>query len=247
MRWALLADIHSNALALQACLAHAQRQGVDRFAYLGDLTGYGPEPAAVVSQAREHARQGAIVVLGNHDAAVLGRNPHRMSESAQAAIEWSRTQLSAEDLAFLDALPMTVRDGEVLFTHASAHKPERWGYVSGTSEATASMQASDAWLTVGGHVHEPRLYHRREDAQAQSFHPVPGVPVTLHRQFQWLAIAGSMGQPRDGNTAACYALLDLARRRLTFFRVAYDAAGTARRIREVGLPERLASRIEEAS
>lgn len=247
MRVALLADVHSNLQALQACLAHARGQGAERLAYLGDLVGYGPDPADVVALAREHAAEGAIVVLGNHDAAVLGRHPHRMSDSAQAAVEWSRGQLQPDDLGFLDGLPMTVREGEVLYTHASAREPQRWDYITSAAEASLSMQASGAWLTVGGHVHEPRLYHRRDSGPAQPFRPVPGTAVLLQRSLQWLSIVGSLGQPRDGNTAACYAVLDVDRRRLTYHRVPYDVAATARRIRQVGLPERLAWRIEHAS
>lgn len=247
MRVALLADVHSNLQALQACLAHAQRQGVDRLAYLGDLVGYGPDPAGVVALAREHVAAGAVAVLGNHDAAVLGRDPHRMSDSAQAAVEWSRGQLQRDDLDFLDRLPMSVREGEVLYTHASAHEPQRWDYITSAAEAVLSMQASGAWLTVGGHVHEPHLYHRRGGGTAQPFRPVPGTAVQLQPSLQWLSIVGSLGQPRDGNTAACYAVLDVDRRRLTHHRVPYDVAATARRIRQVGLPERLAWRIEHAS
>lgn len=245
MRLALLADLHSNAGALQAVLEHARQQGVDQFAYLGDLTGYGPDPVAVVRQAREHAEQGALVVLGNHDAAVLDRNPHRMSDSAQAAIEWTRQQLAPEDLQWLDALPLSVLRDEVLFTHASAHKPERWGYITSPQEAGHSMAATSAWLTVGGHVHEPCLYHRRGTGSPQAFKPSPGVPIQLQAHLQWLAIVGSLGQPRDRNTAACYAVLDLARKRLSYFRVAYDVAATAARLRAAGLPERLASRLED--
>ena len=244
MRLALLADVHGNLHALQACLEHARHQGVDRFAWLGDLVGYGADPAAVVEQAREHAAQGAVVVLGNHDAAVLGRHAHPMAGSAQAAVDWTRAQLAGPLRDFLDRLPLTVREGDVLFVHAGAAEPERWDYVTSAAEATASLQATDATYVFSGHVHEPVLYFLGAGGRAQTFQPVPGVPVPIPRHRRWLAIAGSVGQPRDGNHDACYALVDLARARMTWFRVAYDVVAAAAKVRAVGLPERLALRLE---
>lgn len=244
MRLALLADVHGNLEALQACLAHARRQGVDRFVWLGDLVGYGADPAAVVEQAREHALQGAVVVLGNHDAAVLGRHEHEMVGSAQAAVDWTRAQLAAPQRDFLDRLPLTVREGDVLFVHAGAAAPERWDYVTNAAEAAASLQATDATYVFSGHVHEPVLYFLGPGGRAQSFQPVPGTPVPIPRHRRWLAIAGSVGQPRDGNHDACYALVDLARERMTWFRVAYDVLAASAKVRAAGLPERLALRLE---
>ena len=244
MRLALLADVHANVQALEACLEHARVQGVDRIAWLGDLVGYGADPGPVVERAREHAAQGAVVVLGNHDAAVLGRHQHEMVGSAQAAVDWTRAQLAAPLRDFLDRLPLTVREGDVLFVHAGAAEPGRWDYVTSAAEATASLRATDATYVFSGHVHEPALYFLGTGGRAQAFRPVPGVAVPIPRHRRWLAIAGSVGQPRDGNHDACYAVVDLARERMTWFRVAYDVGAAASRVRSAGLPERLALRLE---
>jgi diadenosine tetraphosphatase ApaH/serine/threonine PP2A family protein phosphatase len=128
--------------------------------------------------------------------------------------------------------------------HASAAFPERWTYIDGPDAATRSAQAAGVPYTFCGHVHEQMLYAQGAARRMVQFRPRPGVaiPVAAHRA--WLAIAGSVGQPRDGNPAACYAIADLERATLTFHRVAYDHHEAARRIRAARLPEMLAYRLE---
>ena len=244
MKLALLADIHSNLEALSACLEHAQAQGAQRFAFLGDLVGYGADPGAVIDLIAQHAERGAVAVLGNHDAAVLGRPIDPMTASAQAAIDWTRTRLTARQRAFLDALPLLVREDDCVFVHASAHGPEQWDYITGEVQAQASMRAAKATYIFCGHVHKQVLYYIGAGGRPIPFEPVPGSPIPIGRHRRWLAIVGSAGQPRDGNPDACYALADLERARMTFFRVPYDYAAAAKKIRAAGLPERLAWRLE---
>jgi diadenosine tetraphosphatase ApaH/serine/threonine PP2A family protein phosphatase len=186
-------------------------------------------------------------VLGNHDAAALGHAVPGLNSQAIAAIAWTRAQLGKRHLAFLEALPLTVREGDRLFVHASAAVPERWTYVSGPRQAGLSMAATDAAMIFCGHVHEQRLYYLGARALPVPFGPVPGRPIPTDRHRRWLAIVGSAGQPRDRNTAACYALADLERARLTFYRVPYDHGGAAQKIRAAGLPERLARRLERGA
>src|SRR5688572_30590142 len=125
MKIALLSDIHANLHALEACVAHARANGAVRFAVLGDLVGYGAQPAEVVSRVRALAEEGAIVLQGNHDA--LAVNPLTQAGTLEAGgAAWTRSQLDASALEFLDALPLTVTDGAVFLVHASADAPERW-------------------------------------------------------------------------------------------------------------------------
>ena len=244
MKLALFADIHSNLEALTACLEHAARLGAQRHAFLGDLVGYGADPVAVLDLIAEHAARGAFVVLGNHDAAALGRSVKGLNSAALAAIDWTQERLGERQRAFLAALPLSVRHEGVLFVHASAAAPERWSYITGARQAAQSMRAANAQLIFCGHVHEQRLYYMGADARPMPFRPVAGTPIPTAKHRQWLAIVGSAGQPRDRNNAACWALADLERARLTFFRVAYDHARAAEKIRAAGLPERLARRLE---
>ena len=247
MKLALFADIHSNLEALTACLDHAAALGAARYAFLGDLVGYGADPVAVLELIESHAARGAIVVLGNHDAAAIGRPVHGMNLQALTAIAWTRKRLPKRQVDFLGALPLSVREDDRLYVHASAAAPERWTYVTGPRQAAQSISATDASVIFCGHVHEQKLYYTGAGGYPMPFQPVPGTPIPTARHRQWLAIVGSAGQPRDRNTAACYALADLARARITFFRVPYDHGTAAQKIRAAGLPERLARRLERGS
>jgi diadenosine tetraphosphatase ApaH/serine/threonine PP2A family protein phosphatase len=242
---ALLADIHANLDALDACLAHAASRGASRYAFLGDLVGYGADPGAVVERIAEHAKRGAIVVKGNHDAAIAG-TPSYLNETAAAAIAWSRGVLSPAQRDFLEALPICVREDTSCFVHASAAFPERWDYVDSPSAALRSVRAAGTAYTFCGHVHHQVLYGEA-GGQMVAFHPRAGVSIPVPPHRAWLAVAGSVGQPRDGDPSACYALADSGLGSITFHRVAYDHFAAARKIRAAGLPEMLAYRVERGA
>jgi diadenosine tetraphosphatase ApaH/serine/threonine PP2A family protein phosphatase len=135
----------------------------------------------------------------------------------------------------------------MLFVHASAAAPEQWIYVTSLHAAEECMRAGNAGYVFSGHVHEQKLYYMGAGGRPMPFRPVPGTPIPIGKHRQWLAIVGSAGQPRDRNNKACYALADLERSRLTFFRVAYDHDGAAQKIRSAGLPARLARRVERGA
>jgi diadenosine tetraphosphatase ApaH/serine/threonine PP2A family protein phosphatase len=245
MRLALLADIHSNLEALVAVLAHAHEQGAEGLAFLGDLVGYGADPEAVLERVEAEAARGALVVQGNHDAAVLDETVAAgMNPAALTAIAWTRARLGARDRAFLASLPLQVKRGEATFVHASAEDPGAFLYVTDPLRAARCLAASDTPFTFAGHVHEPVLYYTSAADRPLPFKPVPGVAIPVPARRRWLAIAGSVGQPRDGRPAASYAVFDDGRRTLTFHRVAYDWPSAAAKVRAAGLPERLAARLE---
>ncbi len=244
MRIALLADIHANREAFEACLADAARRGAQQLVLLGDLVGYGADPAWVVRRAMELHAAGAILLKGNHDeAAVTARR--RMSEDAALAAAWTRRVLDAPAKSFLGALPMQATEEDRLYVHASAHQPAEWPYVRAAEDAQRCLAACTARLVFCGHVHVPALYGVTATARLQHFRPADGMPVPLARPRRWLAVLGAVGQPRDGNPAACYALLDTATAMLTKLRVPYDVAAAAAKIREAGLPPALAARLFE--
>ena len=238
---AILADVHANLEALEACLAHARAAGARRFVLLGDLVGYGADPAAVVDAAAALAANGAVVLKGNHDEAVE-RTPTYLNDMAQAAILWTRGALSAGQKAFLAQLPFCIREDASCYVHASADRPERWTYVDGPSAAARSMASAGRPYTFCGHVHDQRLYFESGAGEVCAFRPHAGTAIPVPRHRRWLAIAGSVGQPRDGNAAAAYVMLDDAR--ITFHRVAYDHRAAAEKVRAAGLPAILAYRIE---
>lgn len=242
MRIALLSDIHSNLEALQACVAHAERRGAGQFAFLGDLVGYGADPCACLDLIMALTQRGAVAVRGNHDEAALGGLCADMNIPSRDAIYWTRRQLQPRHQDFLSGLPVSATLASALLVHASADRPAAWTYVSDERQAGRSLEATNARLVCCGHVHTQHLYYTAA-AAVKSHPPTADVAIPLSRQRRWLAIVGSAGQPRDGNPAAAYALLDTASAELRFFRVPYDHDAAARKIVAAGLPERLALRL----
>jgi diadenosine tetraphosphatase ApaH/serine/threonine PP2A family protein phosphatase len=247
MRLALMSDIHGNIQALDACLDHARAQRADRFAFLGDLVGYGADPGAVLDRLMPIMEDGAIVLKGNHDEMAVNP-PADVKNIGSSTAAWTHSQLDAIQLAWLDALPLSAQLGKILLVHASADGPELWRYVYDERAATASLDAASLTPGVqyvfGGHVHEQSLYYRGSTSSLMKFTPQPGVAVPVPSHRQWLSTVGSVGQPRDGKPEAMYALLDTDRWQLSFHRVAYDHDAAAWAIRSAGLPDFFADRLE---
>ncbi|MBI4741362.1 MAG: metallophosphoesterase family protein [Betaproteobacteria bacterium] len=242
MRTAILSDIHSNLEALRACVAHARRQGVDGWAFAGDFVNYGADPLACLDLVRELGGETPLAVRGNHDACALGGLCETMHPVAREALYWTRERLGASERGFLAALPLTAHLEDALLVHASARTPGDWEYVDGVPRARRCLAATDAPLVFAGHVHKTLLYHRAHET-VRAFAPPPGVAVPLVASRRWLALPGSVGQPRDGNCAAAYLLFDSVRREATSFRVPYDHQAAARKIVAAGLPDGLALRL----
>ncbi|MBK8769306.1 MAG: metallophosphoesterase family protein [Rhizobiales bacterium] len=243
MKLAFLSDIHANLPALEACLAGAEALGAERFVFLGDFVGYGPDPEAVVRRVRPLVEAGAIAVLGNHDEATFHPDG-RMNSAAAAAMEWTRQHLSPESVSFLKSLPLEVNDGSHLFVHADGSNPSAWNYVTDAEMAGRSLAAVKASVTFCGHVHMPALYCTTQAGGKVTAHtPSTDITIPLASHRHWLAVLGAVGQPRDGNPAASFAVYNSAVRSLTYHRAPYDAEGVARRILDAGLPESLAARL----
>jgi diadenosine tetraphosphatase ApaH/serine/threonine PP2A family protein phosphatase len=251
MRLALLSDIHANRQALDACLTHAQDTGVDRYAFLGDLLGYGADPAYVVQRVMALAAQGAQVVQGNHDqyASDKSMSGHLLG---MTGMEWTRAQLGPDELRFLAGLPLTLHAGSLMLVHATADAPANWRYVDNPTLAALSLDGAclpphgheDVRYVFGGHVHLQTLYFRGGAGKLMPFTPTPGVPIPVPRHRCWLATVGSVGQPRDGRVDAMYALFDDAAQQLTFHRVPYDIQAAAAAIRATPMPAFFANRLE---
>ncbi|MCZ0732896.1 metallophosphoesterase family protein [Phreatobacter sp. AB_2022a] len=241
MRIAFLSDIHGNREALESCLAHARGKAPDRYVVLGDIVGYGADPAFCVETVAGLVAGGAVAIKGNHDAAV-GEAARTMTDMAHAAIVWTRGALAAAHHAFLAGLPLAHRDGERLYVHASADRPAAWPYLTSETAAERSLAATDARQVFSGHTHQPVLF--RSAGGVCRAMPLPaGAPVRLDSAAAWQVVIGSVGQPRDGNPAAAYAVLDLDTSEITQHRLDYDHAAAAAKILAAGLPRRLAERL----
>lgn len=242
MKLAVLTDIHGNREAFSAVLADVESHGVDQLALLGDIVGYGGDPEWCCDKAAALVAGGAICVRGNHDNAAAG-GAESMSPLARVAIEWTRGRLTTTQRGFLAGLPFTHEAAGVLFVHASANQPQAWSYVTSDTKAAPSFRATDARLILCGHVHVPLLASCDVGGVVRQQVFRPGLPIPLLPSRRWLAVVGSVGQPRDGVAQAAWALVDTGRAEITFRRTGYDAAGAAARIRAAGLPEVLASRL----
>lgn len=242
MRIALLADIHANREAFDAVLAAITAQRIDRIALLGDIVGYGADPVYCVEQAQALVAQGALAVIGNHDAAIEG-SIDDMNAMARHSAQWTRERLGKAHRAFLRALPDTCREDDLLLVHACARTPRDWDYITGAAAAERSIRAANARITIVGHVHSPHLWRVAGQGAASGRVPDTGVDIELTADQHWLAVMGAVGQPRDGSTAAAYGILDTAAATLTFMRVPYDHARASRKVREAGLPAALADRL----
>lgn len=243
MRIAIFSDIHANREAFDACLAMAANQGAERHVFLGDLVGYGADPQYVVDRVVRFVEEGAIVLKGNHDEAAARQMSGGMNEYARRAIEWTSAELDEASRQFLTDLPMAVEDEDRLYVHSEAVAPPEWRYITDADSAERSLRATDKRITFCGHVHIPQLYNMSPQKPAQFFDPKPNTAIPLIGQRKWLAVMGATGQPRDKNPAAAFAILDTARKELTYFRVAYDMEPTAKKIHAAGLPAILAARL----
>jgi diadenosine tetraphosphatase ApaH/serine/threonine PP2A family protein phosphatase len=239
---ALFADIHANRQAFSACLDFAHARGAQRIICLGDYVGYGADPEWAVETVMDLVGKGALAVRGNHDTAI-GVSVESMNAQAQAAIEWTRGRLSASERRFLAELPLALEEDDRLYVHSEASTPARWRYVQSSADAGRSLLATAAHITFCGHIHKPALYSISVTGKMTSFVPTSGVTVQLLKGRRWLAVVGSVGQPRDGDPAASFALYDTDTREITYCRVPYDVDTAARRVLENGLPPWLAERL----
>ncbi len=239
---AVFADIHANRQAFSACLDFARAHGAERMICLGDYVGYGADPEWTVETVMNLVEKGALAVRGNHDSAV-GTLAETMNAEAQAAIEWTRGRLSVAQRRFLAELPLTLQEDDRLYVHSEASSPAKWHYVQSTADAGRSLLATAAHVTFCGHIHRPALYSMSVTGKMTNFVPTSGVTVQLLAGRRWLTVLGSVGQPRDGDPAASFAMFDTSSREITYCRVPYDVDTAAKRIRENGLPPWLADRL----
>jgi len=236
MRLAVLSDIHANLAALDAVRDDLPEVG--QVWVLGDIVGYGPQPNEVIARLQE---LGARSVMGNHDGAAIGEvDISWFNPDAARAIRWTAEVVDENSRAYLAALPEVRRDGELTAVHGSPRDPT-WEYITDTEVAGANLASFDTRLCLHGHTHVPIIFHA-EDGQVSVVQGTPGAPIAVDTG-RLLLNPGSVGQPRDGNPAASYVVVDTEAQTAEFRRVPYDVDATQRLMQNVGLPSRLAERL----
>ncbi|NOY82247.1 MAG: metallophosphoesterase family protein [Kiritimatiellaeota bacterium] len=238
MKYAILGDIHANFEALDAVLAECERLKVDKFLCIGDIVGYNADPGRCVETVQELDVE--VVIKGNHDeqasvdTELIGFNPQ-----AAMAIEWTRNQLSEEQRLWLASLPLRkTLDARVTLVHATLDVPERWGYIFDKFTAAACMNYQFTALCFFGHTHVPLAFSKFGDVSGGRYDE-----LKIEPGHKYLINVGSVGQPRDGDPRAAFVMYDPDDRMVRLHRVEYDIQACQEKIREAGLPERLAQRL----
>lgn len=237
----IISDVHANLSALDAVLADAGDFG--QVWFLGDLVGYGPDPAECLARLR--SLPDVVALMGNHDAAVSGLiHLSAFNETARQAIRWTQSQLTNEHLAFLEKLPLTVQVRDhITLAHGSPRQP-MWEYILDASAAWENFHILQTDFCFVGHSHLPSIFQQLVDRQEIRIR-VPTLGEKLKLSPRMIINPGSVGQPRDHDPRAAYALLHEESMTLEFRRVAYDIAAVQRRMKDAGLPERQIIRLQE--
>ncbi len=240
MRYAILGDIHANLAALEAVLEALRKEAIDAVLQVGDVVGYGAAPREVVALVREAC---VTVVKGNHDAACLDELDTRLfNPNARAAVDFTKAALTRDELDWLRELPYVAEAEHYTLAHGTLAKPERFDYIQSTEDADPSLDALRGCVCFLGHTHVPVSIMRLSDAPEETCYTIDR-EVDLGLATKALVNVGSVGQPRDEDPRACYAVWDTRTKKLALRRVAYDIEREADRIRRAGLPPILADRL----
>jgi diadenosine tetraphosphatase ApaH/serine/threonine PP2A family protein phosphatase len=241
MRILLISDVHANLTALEAVISDAGQ--FEQIWCLGDVVGYGPEPNECIRRLREYD---LVCLAGNHDLAVAGKMPlWDFTQSAREVIFWTRHWLSPAHLDWLGSLPATplsVGHG-ITLVHGSPRDPI-WEYIVARETAKDNLPFIETPICLNGHSHIPIVFRKPWDGLKILEEPLPvNSPFRLTPYDQVFINPGSVGQPRDEDPRAAYAIVDLEARTLTHHRVPYDFSATQKLMKQAKFPERLIRRL----
>jgi predicted phosphodiesterase len=240
MRVLIVSDIHANLAAFESVLADANGAW-DYIWCLGDVVGYGPDPNECCEKLQSLPH---LCLAGNHDWAALGRLDIRtFNADARRAVNWTQEALKPENIAYLDALPTTFVLGQYTLAHGSPREPV-WEYILDPLIAALNFPHFETPYCLVGHTHTPVIYKLVSDkGDTDAMSPAYRTPTSLdgHRL---IINPGSVGQPRDSNPEAAYALLEVEKHVVEHRRVAYPVKVTQEKMRKADFPERLIARLE---
>lgn len=240
MRLLIISDIHANLTAFETVMEDAQKDW-DYVWCLGDVVGYGPDPNECVDLLKTLPH---LCLAGNHDWAALGRLDVRtFNPDARKAVQWTQDSLTPESVAFLEALPVAFVIGDYTLVHASPREPV-WEYILEPLVAALNFPHFETPYCLVGHTHQPVVYELVNDSgDTEAISPTYRLPRQLNGRRQ-IINPGSVGQPRDANPEAAYALLDLESNVFEHRRIPYDIKSVQERMRKADMPERLITRLE---
>ncbi|MCE5259447.1 MAG: metallophosphatase family protein [Chloroflexi bacterium] len=239
MRILVISDIHSNLAALEAVLADAP--AYDQIWSLGDIVGYAAQPNECIELLASHAH---VYIAGNHDWGVLGNiDLDDFNPDARKAALWAREQLTPAARMYLEQAPETIVEGEVTLAHGSPRSPV-WEYIMRANTAQQNLTHFQTSLCLVGHTHLPAIFWQpAEGMPCVALRPQEGQPFS-YAEGRSIVNPGSVGQPRDYDPRAAYALLDSDARTIEHRRVAYDIRAAQRKMRAAGLPQHIVIRLQ---
>lgn len=240
MRIAIISDIHSNIEALLKVREVIAGLNIDRIICLGDVVGYGASPEECCKVIREMAE---VTLLGNHDAAVSGRMDYgAYYEAARQVLDWTIGSLTPESHAWLRSLPYAYRFGDISFTHGSPLRPEAYEYIFALEQLEDLLPRYKelADITFLGHSHMSKIFALSEYGE---YFEVKDGFVTIQRGLKYVISVGSVGQPRDYDSRACFTVYDTIKRFAEFHRVEYDISSSAQKIFDAGLALNFGKRL----
>ena len=248
MRFGIISDIHANLEALDAVLGDIDAAGVDAHLCLGDVVGYGPNPNECCERLRE---RGFITIAGNHDeAAVSNAGAEFFNPLAREALTWTQEALTPDNRAFLERLVRNKRfDGPAAgglpggFALVHGAPVFHFDYISDVVDAQRAFERVEAPLTFIGHTHVAEVYYQDLEGRAFQQKLLHGGRIELAPTYRYLINPGSVGQPRDHNPQASYAILDTATAVVEVHRVGYDVGSVRERMESVRLPAQLGARL----
>ena len=238
MRYGILGDIHGNIEALETVVEALKKEGVDRFISVGDIVGYGADPSACIQLVQD---LGATVVAGNHDWAAVGKlDATFFNVYAKEAIDWTAAALNEEERAWISSLPLVeIVDDLITVGHATLCEPEKFQYIQTYYDAARSINEMTTPIAVLGHSHVPLAFLMNDSLRLSV-----ATRIELKDTHRALINVGSIGQPRDENAKAAYALYDSESGIYRLKRARYNIRRTCERIHKEGLPQILAERLK---
>lgn len=240
MRYALIADIHANLAAFSGVLDDIKRRGgVEEIWCLGDIVGYGPDPHQCIELL---CQQKHVCVAGNHDLAAIGKlDITEFNPDAATVCRWTAQQLSPEDIQYLEGLPLVIQKDEFTVVHGSPREPT-WEYLLSTNSARENFTYFQSQFCLVGHTHVPLVFKYGETG-ACSFSPLSANVGLVLGRSRLIINPGGVGQPRDGDPRASYAIYDGEAMMVRLYRVPYDINVTQTRMVKHNLPMRLVARL----
>jgi len=242
MRCAIIADIHANLAAFRAVLDHIERQGgVEEIWCLGDVVGYGPDPCQCIELLRQCRH---VCVAGNHDWAAIEKVAvSEFNPDAGIACHWAAQQLSPDDIKYLEGLPEVIQKGDFTLVHGSPRQPI-WEYLISVSSAKENFAYFQSQFCLVGHSHVPMVFKYDETGTCSSSQFVPDIKLVLGKS-RLIINPGGVGQPRDGDPRASYAIYDNETEMVRLYRVPYDIGITQTKMVKHNLPIRLVARLSQ--